>query len=69
MDAQIGWVGDLGSPSEPGLYRFRGVAVQVSQADIDRARAELAKVSEVIFNATLAQPIGAEPRYVLGSIA
>ena len=37
MDAQISWVRDLGSPMEPGMYRFRGIAVRVTQEDIDRA--------------------------------
>ena len=41
---------------EPGIYRFRGIAVRVTQEDIDRARAELDKVSNVIFNASC--PIG-----------
>jgi hypothetical protein len=69
MDAQIGWVRDLGSPSEPGTYCFRGLAVDVRQTDIDRARAELAKVSEVIFNAVLSESLGGQRKYVLGSIA
>jgi hypothetical protein len=55
MDAQtqIHWVWELGAPTRAGTYRFGGGAVEITQADIDRARAELAKVSEVIFNATL----------------
>jgi hypothetical protein len=69
VNAQISWVRDLGSPTEPGTYRFKGTAVQVKQADIDRARAELAKVSDVIFNAALSEPSGGDPFYILGSIA
>ncbi len=70
MDAQISWVRDLGSPIEPGTYRFRSTAVQVRQADIDRARHELDKgLDDVVFNATLSELIGGERKYVLGSIA
>jgi hypothetical protein len=69
MDAQINWVHDLGSPMEPGIYRFRGIAVRVTQEDIDRARAELDKVSNVIFNASLSDRLGDQRKYLLGSIA
>ncbi len=68
MNIQVAWVRDLRSPTTPGTSLFRGVSVEITQADIDRARAELEKVSEVIFNATLTNVSG-EPRYVLGSIA
>ena len=40
------------------------------QADIDRARHELDKgLEDVIFNATLFEPISGGRKYVLGSIA
>ena len=48
---------------------FRAVNVEVKQAGIDRASAELAKVSEVIFNAVMSEPIGGDRQYTLGSIA
>jgi hypothetical protein len=70
MDAQISWVRDLGSPTEAGIYHFSGIAVQVRQPDIDRARHELDKgLHDVIFNATLSEPISGDRKYVLGSIA
>jgi hypothetical protein len=70
MDAQISWVRDLGSPSEPGTYRFRGTGVQVTQLNIDAARHELAKgLDDVIFNAMLHEPVAGQRKYVLGSIA
>ena len=68
MHAQISWR-ELGSPSEPGTYRWRGIAVQVRQRDIDLANSATEQSEAVIFNATLFEPISGERRYVLANLA
>jgi hypothetical protein len=69
MDAQISWR-ELGSPSEPGVYRCVGTRVRVTQRDIDLASAALdGGERDVIFNAIYQQPPEDEPCYLLNNFA
>jgi hypothetical protein len=69
MNAQISWR-ELGSPSEPGVYRCVGTRVCVTQRDIDLASAALdGGERDVIFNATYQQPPEGEPCYLLNNFA
>ena len=69
MDAQIAWE-ELGSPSEPGWYRFGARLVRVRPGDIKLAHEALTRGEFPIFNATWASVHSNDPpHYVLGGLA
>jgi hypothetical protein len=66
----IRWVSDLGAPSHPSIYRFKGAAVLISDEHIQRAETQLANgATDVIFNATYCELACGERQVEAGGIA
>jgi hypothetical protein len=66
----IRWVSDLGAPSQPDVYRFKGAAVPISDDHIQRAETQLANgATDVIFNATYCELACGQRHVEVGGIA
>jgi hypothetical protein len=59
----IRW-GDLGSPTEPGTFNYRGMIVAVQHKDIAAARSN----PDAIFSASQIRPHSGRSYYVLGKV-
>lgn len=66
----IRWVSDLGAPSEPDTYRFKGAAVRISGDHIHSAQTQLANgATDVIFDATYCELACGERHVEVGRVA
>jgi hypothetical protein len=66
----IRWVSDLGAPSQPDTYRFKGATVPISDEHIHCAEAELANgATDVIFSAIHCERACGERHVEVGRIA
>jgi hypothetical protein len=70
MDAKVSWLGDLGSPTTPGVHDHCGIPLIVKGHDVARAKAEMSKSRcDVIFKVFLLNPKKGDEHFALGRVA